>query len=35
MEVSAIASVKQNYCHESFCESVRHMIDILFKLYIL
>ena len=34
METSAIASVKENYCHESFCESFRHVVDKLFKLYI-
>ena len=25
MEASAITSVKENYCHESFCESFRHV----------
>ena len=34
MEASAIASVKKHYCHESFCESVRHVVDILFKFHI-
>ena len=27
MEASAIASVKENYCHESFCENVRNVCD--------
>ena len=31
METSTIASVKENYCHESFCESFRHMVDTLLK----
>ena len=34
MKASAIASVKEKYCHESFCESFRHVVDILFILYI-
>ena len=33
MEASAIASVEENYCHESFCESFRHVVDVLFELY--
>ena len=33
-EASAIASAKGNYCHESFCESFRHVVDMIFKLYI-
>ena len=34
MEPSAIASVKENYCHESFGERFRHVVDILFILYV-
>ena len=34
MEASARASVKENYCYESFCVSFRHVVDTLFKLYV-
>ena len=34
MEASAIASVEENNCHESLCESFRHVVDVLFKSYI-
>ena len=35
MEASAIASAKENYCHESFCESFWDVVDILCILYTL
>ena len=34
MEAFALASAKKNYCHESFSESFRHVVDILLKLYV-
>ena len=34
METSAIASANENYRHESFCESVWHVVDVPSKLCI-
>ena len=34
MEASVIAPVKENYCHECFRESFRHVVGILIKIYI-